>query len=317
MKVLITGIAGFAGSHLVELLLSKKYSVFGTVEHGDACKNVCQLKGKLNLIECDLTDFNSVKKVLQKTKPEEIYHLAGYSSVGKSFFNPLLVFQTNFYGSLNLLECIRQQKLDSKILLVSSVEIYGKVKPNQIPIKEDIPLAPISPYGTSKAGVDLLAYQYFRSYGLKTIRVRSFNHIGPRQNRGFVVPDFASQIAGIEKGWQKPIIQVGKLSFIRDFTDVRDVVKAYYLLMKKGKIGEAYNLCSGKGYKIKFILEHLLSLTSQKIKIKIGENQTRPTDIPILIGNNKKVKSKTGWSPKIPMEKSLEDTLNYWRKINH
>jgi GDP-4-dehydro-6-deoxy-D-mannose reductase len=314
MRVLITGIAGFAGSYLAELLLSKGYSVFGTVEKGDVCKNVCHLKKKLKLIECDLTNFASVKKVLQKVKPEEIYHLAGFSSVGGSFFNPFLVFQTNFYASLNLLECARLLKIDSKILLVASSDIYGKVKPNQIPIREETSLAPVSPYGTSKAGVDLLAYQYFCSYGLKTIRVRAFNHIGPRQNKGFVVPDFCFQIAKIEKGMQKPVIKVGELSFIRDFTDVRDMVKGYYLLMKKGRAGEVYNLCSGKGYRIKFILDHLLSLSSKKIEVKKGVNQKRPTDIPILIGDNKKVKSKIGWLPKISIEKSLEDTLNYWRE---
>jgi GDP-4-dehydro-6-deoxy-D-mannose reductase len=314
MKVLVTGIAGFVGSHLAELLLKKEDEVFGICLACESLKNIREIKKDLHLTNCDMTDFNQLSKVVKRINPDEIYHLAALSSVGKSFGNPLDTIETNVRGTLYLLEILRNRRKEVRILIVGSSDMYGIVKPKDIPIAEEKPLLPISPYGTSKAMCDLLAYQYFKSYGVRTIRVRAFNHTGPRQGIGFVVPDFASQIAKIEAGILPPVMKVGNLSSKRDISDVRDIVRGYQLLMKKGKAGEAYNICSGKAYSIKNVLKVLISLSKKKIRVRIDEKKNRPTEIPVLVGDNSKIKRATGWKPEISIEKTLEDTLNFWRR---
>jgi GDP-4-dehydro-6-deoxy-D-mannose reductase len=198
--------------------------------------------------------------------------------------------------------------------VVGSSDVYGIVKPKETPIKEDRPLLPVSPYGVSKAAGDLLAYQYFKSYEIYAIRARSFNHTGPRQRTGFVIPDFASQIAKIEKGFSPPVLKTGNLSSHRDLSDVRDVVKAYISLMGKGKAGEAYNICSQKAYSIEHLLNILCSLSKKRIRAEKDRKRNRPAEIPILLGSNAKIRKATRWMPMIPIEKTLEDTLDYWRK---
>jgi GDP-4-dehydro-6-deoxy-D-mannose reductase len=183
-----------------------------------------------------------------------------------------------------------------------------------VPISEERPLRPVSPYGASKAACDLLAYQYFESYEVQVIRARAFNHTGPRQNTGFVVPDFASQIAQIELGRLPQVLKVGDLSARRDISDVRDVVGAYAALMARGKPGQAYNICSGKAYKIERLLGILLSLSRERIRIQSDKRKNRPAEIPLLLGDNSRLKKATGWKPKIPLEKILKDTLNFWRQ---
>ena len=313
MKALITGIAGFVGSHLAELLVGKNYEVFGTCLACESLENIQSLKKKIALDECDIKDFDQLSKLVKNILPDQIYHLAAFSSVGKSFEKPLKALEVNLQGTLNLLEILRNSKRKVKLLLVGSADVYGKVEKKDLPIKETLPLNPISPYGASKACADILAYQYFNSYGVNVIRVRSFNHTGPRQAKGFVIPDFASQIAQIEKGYAKPFIKVGNTEAERDISDVRDIVNGYYLLMKKGKPGEAYNLCSGNSYKIKYLLEYLLNLSEKEIKVVTSQNRKRPTDIPILLGDNSKIKKEVGWKPKIPIIKTLKDTLDFWR----
>lgn len=312
MKALITGIPGFVGSHLCELLVEKNIEVFGTYLEGESLENLKSVKKNIVLFECDITDFDSLSKLVKKILPDQIYHLAGFSSVGKSFENPLETIGINVRGTLYLLEILRNLKKKIKILNVSSADIYGKVKRNQLPIKETHSLVPVSPYGASKACGDLLAYQYFQSFGVQVIRARSFNHTGPRQAKGFVVPDFASQVAKIELSLSKPKITVGNLDAKRDISDVRDVVLAYYLLLKKGKPGDAYNVCSGKAFRINYLLNYLLKLTKRKVSIVQGKTQKRPTDIPILLGDNTKIKKGVGWKQKITIEKTLEDTLKFW-----
>lgn len=314
MRVLITGIAGFVGSHLAELLLKKGEEVFGICLPGESLENIQEIKKKLHLANCNIINFNQLSKVVKRTNPDEIYHLAAFSSVGKSFKHPLDTIEANIRGTLNLLEILRNIKKKTRILIVGSSDMYGIVKPKDIPITEEKTLLPVSPYGSSKAACDLLAYQFYKSYGVQAIRIRAFNHTGPRQGTGFVVPDFASQITNIEAGILPPIIKVGNLSTRRDISDVRDVVRGYYLLMKKGKAGEAYNICSGKAYSIQNVLKVLISLSKKKIKVKIDKKRNRPAEIPVLVGSNSKIRKATGWKPKISLEKTLEDTLNFWRR---
>jgi GDP-4-dehydro-6-deoxy-D-mannose reductase len=314
MKVLITGIAGFVGSHLAELLLEKGDEVFGICLACESLENIREIKKDLHLTNCDITDFDQLSKVIRRINPDEIYHLAALSSVGKSFGHPADTIETNVSGTLYLLEILRNRRKEVRILIVGSSDMYGVVKPKDIPITEEKPLLPVSPYGSSKAMCDLLAYQYFKSYGVQAIRVRAFNHTGPRQGMGFVVPDFASQIAKIEADILPPVMKVGNLSSKRDLSDVRDIVRGYQLLMKEGKAGEAYNICSGKAYSIKNVLKGLLSLSKKKIRVRMNEKMNRPAEIPVLVGENSKIKRDTGWRQKIPIEKTLQDTLNFWRR---
>ena len=314
MKILITGIAGFVGSHLAERLLKTENEIFGICLPGESLENIRKIRKNLHLSNCDITRFDQLSRVVKRIGPDQIYHLAALSSVGKSFSHPLDTIQTNIRGTLYLLETVRNLKKRIKILVVGSSDMYGKVLPKEVPITENKPLLPISPYGMSKAACDLLAYQYFASYGVYAIRARAFNHTGPRQRTGFVIPDFASQIAKIEVGQMPPVLKVGNLSTKRDISDVRDVVRAYVSLMGKGKAGEAYNICSQEAYSIKNVLKVLLTLSKKKIKVGVDEAKNRPAEIPILVGNNDKIRKATGWKPNIPMEKTLEDTLNFWRR---
>jgi GDP-4-dehydro-6-deoxy-D-mannose reductase len=314
MKVLITGIAGFVGSYLAERLLRTGNEIFGIYLPGESLENVQKIRRSLHLSDCDITQFDRLSRLVKRINPDQIYHLAALSSVGKSFSHPLDTIGTNIRGTLYLLEITRSLKKQIKILVVGSSDMYGKVSPKEIPITEEKLLLPISPYGVSKATCDLLAYQYFASYGVHVIRARAFNHTGPRQRTGFVIPDFASQIAKIEAEQMPPILKVGNLSTKRDISDVRDVVRAYVSLMRKGKTGEAYNICSQEAYSIRNVLKILLSMSKKKIKVEVDKVKNRPAEIPILMGNNSKIKKVTGWKPKIPIEKTLGDTLNFWRR---
>ena len=317
MKVLITGIAGFAGSYLAEEVLKKGDEVFGICLACESLENVAKIKKQIRILHEDITDLDQISRRVKKINPDQIYHLAALSSVGESFSKPVEMIENNFRGTLNLLEIIRKLKWPTRILIAGSCDMYGIVKPEETPIKEERSLLPVSPYGVSKAAGDLLAYQYFKSYGVNVIRARAFNHTGPGQRTGFVIPDLASQIARIEKSHLSPVLKVGNLSSQRDLSDVRDVVRAYTALMAKGKAGEAYNICMQKAYSIEHMLNILCSLSKKRISIQIDEKRNRPAEIPILSGNNSKIKKATGWKPKIPIEKTLEDTLTYWRGKNN
>jgi GDP-4-dehydro-6-deoxy-D-mannose reductase len=313
VKVLITGIAGFAGSHLAELLVRKGDEVFGTCLACESLDNVRRIRRRLHLSTCDITDHNHLFRVIKRIGPDQIYHLAALSSVGRSFSEPKKTIGDNIRGTLNLLEAVRNLGKPVRILVVGSSDIYGKVKPGEVPITEEKPLLPVSPYGLSKAACDLLAYQYFESYRVPAVRARAFNHTGPRQSAGFVIPDFASQIARIEAGLLPPVIRVGDLSSRRDLSDVRDVVRAYLSLMRRGKPGQAYNICSQQAYRIRDVLKSLLALSKKKIKVEVDKDKYRPAEIPILQGDNSRIRKATGWKPKVPLEKTLKDTLDFWR----
>lgn len=313
MRVLITGIAGFAGSYLAEEVLKKGDKVYGICLACESMENIEKIKKQIRISHGDVTDLDQLSRLVKKINPNQIYHLAALSSVGESFSKPMEMIENNIRGTLNLLEIIRKHKWPTRILIAGSSDMYGVVKPKEIPITEERPLLPVSPYGLSKAAGDLLAYQYFKSYGTNVIRARAFNHTGPRQRTGFVIPDLASQIARIEKSHLSPVLKVGNLSSKRDLSDVRDVVRAYIALMARGKAGEAYNICSQKAYSIEHMFNILCSLSKKRISIQIDQKKNRPAEIPILYGNNSKIKKDTGWKPQIPIEKTLEDTLDYWR----
>ncbi|MFH1369624.1 MAG: GDP-mannose 4,6-dehydratase [Elusimicrobiota bacterium] len=314
MKALITGITGFVGSHLAEYLLSKKdIEVWGFDRWRSNKENIRDIEDKVKIIECDMRDATSVESAIRKVKPDKIFHLAAQSFVPTSWHAPAETLTTNIIGELNIFEAVREVGINPWIQLAGSSEEYGMVYPEETPIKETNPLRPLSPYGVSKVGQDLLGYQYAQSYKMKIIRTRGFNHTGPRRGEVFVESNFAKQIAKIEKNKQEPVIYVGNLDARRDYTDVRDMVKAYWLSTEKCEPGEVYNICSGKDFAIKKVLEILLSYSKVKVEVKQDPDRMRPSDVEILLGDNTKFCKATGWKPEIPFEKTMEDLLNYWR----
>lgn len=312
MKILITGISGFVGSHMAEYCQSKGCEVYGTIRWRSDTQNIKHLEN-LNLLECDLTDASAVKSVIEKVKPDRIFHLAAQSYVHASWTEPMQTLDTNIRSELNILEAIRGiEDYDPLIQIAGSSEEYGNAE--NMPITENTPLLPVSPYGVSKVAQDLLARQYFKSYGIRAIVTRGFNHTGKRRGEVFVCSSFAKQVAQIEKGKAKPVILHGNLDAQRDFTDVRDMVHAYWLALEKGVPGEVYNICSGKSIKIKSILKKLVSFSNVKITLKQDPERMRPSDLEILSGDCTKFKEVTGWTRQYAISDTLKDLLDYWRE---
>lgn len=315
MKALITGITGFVGSHLADFLLSEGIEVHGMRRRRSPLVNIKDILGKIDLIECELKDLSSVKTTLNNVRPDFIFHLAAQSYVPTSWTSPADTLTNNVIGELNILEAIKELGLDeTRIQLAGSSEEYGLVFENEVPITENNPLRPLSPYGVSKVAQDLLGFQYFHSYGLKVIRTRAFNHTGPRRDEMFVTSNFAQQIVRVEKKMQPPVLRVGNLEAKRDFTDVRDVVRAYYLVTKMGEPGDVYNIASNKTYRIQEMLDMLLSMAGVEITTEEDPARLRPSDVPVLLGDASKLRKLTGWEPKIPFEQTLRDLLDYWRE---
>lgn len=316
-KILITGASGFAGSHLVEYLIdNNKKNIFGTYYSDKGIENLEKSKDKINLVKVDLTDENQTNDLIGKIKPDEIYHLAAFASAAGSFASPKKTVINNISSQINLFESVKNNNLnDTKILIISSAEVYGDVDPNDLPIDENTKFNPTNPYAVSKLTQDFLGRQYFMADKLKVVIARPFNHIGKRQSPDFVVSAFAKKIAEIEKGTREPVLPVGNLEAKRDFTDVKDMVRAYVLLMEKGKEGDAYNIGSGVSYKISDILDRLLSYSKVKVTISQDKSLFRPIDNPNLVCDFSKLKILTGWEPKIKIEETLKDTLDYWRNI--
>ncbi|MCD6191967.1 MAG: GDP-mannose 4,6-dehydratase [Candidatus Aminicenantes bacterium 4484_214] len=315
MRVLLTGITGFAGSHLAEYILNHhpEVEVFGLIRWRSRRENIVHLENKITLVEGDLKDIVSLKKILAVVKPDWIFHLAAQSFVPTSWKCPAETFSINAIGQINLFEAILDLGLSPKIQIAGSSEEYGLVFEDEIPIKETNPLRPLSPYAVSKVAQDLLAFQYWKSYGLRTVRTRGFNHTGPRRGEVFICSNFARQIAEIEKKKREPVILVGNLEAKRDFTDVRDIVRAYWLSLERGEEGEVYNIGTGRAYAMQDILDMLISLSQVKVKVKVDPERLRPSDVPILLPDSSKFRQLTGWEPRIPLRQSLEDLLNYWR----
>lgn len=316
MRALITGITGFAGSHLADYLLAQQpaVKVFGIRRWRSRTENIDHLEGKIRLVECDLRDAAAVQGVLSEVRPDFIFHLAAQSYVPASWSAPSETLTTNLLGQTNIFEAVRALGIDPVMQIAGSSEEYGLVLPDEVPIKESNPLRPLSPYAVSKVAQDLLAYQYFKSYGLKSIRTRGFNHTGPRRGEVFVTSNFAKQIAAIEAGLKEPVIRVGNLDSQRDFTDVRDMVRAYWLAVTKAEPGEVYNVASGKAVTIRELLDRLLALSDTEVEVQVDPERLRPSDVEILLGDFSKFHADTGWEPTIPLDQTLKDTLDFWRQ---
>jgi len=314
-KALITGISGFVGSHLAEHLLSKGFEVHGTIRPRSRRENIKHIESKLKLFDVDIKEEHSIMRVLKESKPDYIFHLAAQSFVPTSFSAPQETINTNVNGTISVLEAVRELNLDSVIQIAGSSEEYGIVFLNELPIEETNLFRPVNPYGVSKVGQDLVAAGYYNSYKIKSIVTRAFNHTGPRHGEQFVTSNFAKQIAEIESGKRKPIIKVGNLDAWRDFTDVRDIVRAYTLAVEMCDPGEAYNICSEKAHSIKELLNMLISLSKNEIIMEQDPARMRPSDNEVIQGDCSKFREKTGWRPEIPLKKTLEDLLNYWREL--
>jgi len=314
MNVLITGISGFVGSYLAELLLEKGIDVHGSIRWRSKRDNIAHLGDKIHLHECDIRDASSIRKTIFESKPRYIFHLAAQSFVYTSWAAPGETLMTNIQGQLNVLETMRDIEWDCRCLVIGSSEEYGKVREDELPITEENPLRPMSPYGVSKVTQDLLAYQYHESFGIDLVRTRAFNHTGPRRGEVFVASNFARQIAEIEARKREPLIMVGNLEAQRDFSDVRDVVKAYLLAIEKCESGEVYNICSGKSVRIQELLDRLLDMADVTVEVKQDPSRMRPSDVMVLRGSAEKFKRATGWKPEIPFEQTLRDLLEFWRE---
>jgi len=315
-KILITGVTGFVGKHLATHLLSEKsYEIIGTYRSDSSLEALVDIKDEIQLKKVDLNDRDAVASLVLDSKPDVIFHLAAQASPAKSFSIPVETLTNNIVSEFSLLDTLREHELkEIRVIVISSAEIYGIITPHDLPVDEDTPLRPATPYAVSKLAQDFLSYQHFLAYKLDIVRLRPYNHIGPGQKEGYVVTDFAKQIAEIERGKKDDEISVGNLEAKRDFTDVRDMVKAYALAMEKGKAGEVYNIGCGKSQKIEDILHKLLSFSSKKITVTVDQSRFRPIDVPEIRCDVSKFHELTGWEPTIPFEKTLEDILDFWRK---
>ena len=314
-RVLVTGVTGFAGSHLVDYMAERgDAEIWGIQRWRSRTENIEHLRDHMRLIECDLRDAESTRDAIEQVRPDWIFHLAAQSFVPTSWKAPTESLTTNVLGQLHLFEACRRLGLKPRIQVACSSEEYGMVYENELPIRETNPLRPLSPYAVSKVAQDMLAYQYFMSYQTDVVITRGFNHEGPRRGPVFVASDFAKQIADIERGLKAPVIHVGNLEARRDFTDVRDMVRAYWLALEKCQGGEIYNICSGKAWRIKDVLDLLLGMTKVKIEVREDPARLRPSDVPVLLGDHSKFTDRTGWKPSIPFEQTLKDMLEFWRR---
>lgn len=338
MRVLITGITGMAGSHLAEYALQlADVEVYGTyrsrsrmdnlqdlARHGklhtiegvvDSAQALDQLRrpGAVNILECDLRDGWATARLIAAIRPDRIFHLAAQSFVPLSFSSPVETLQTNTTLQINLFEAVRQVGITPLIHIAGSSEEYGLVLPGELPLRETNPLRPLSPYAVSKVTQELLALQYFHSYGLRTVVTRGFNHTGPRRGPTFVTSSFARQIAEAEAGLRPPVVHHGDLSARRDWCDVRDMVHGYWLALERGEPGQVYNIGAGRAYHVYEVLDILCDLATVSIERRPDPARIRPSDVPVLIADASKFRAQTGWAPSIPFRQTLSDLLDYWR----
>jgi GDP-4-dehydro-6-deoxy-D-mannose reductase len=310
-KVFITGISGFVGSHLAELLRDRgDYDVYGTV-FGSG--NVIEGIDPSHLLPLNLLEKDTVAHVVETIQPAWVFHLAALTSPAISLSEPGKTISNNVEAQVNVFEALKGKDWVERVLVVGSAEEYGRVRPEDVPIDELIPLRPMNPYAVSKIAQDFLGLQYFQTYHLPVVRVRPFNHTGERQTPLFVVPAFAEQIAKIEKGLQEPVVKVGNLEAIRDFTYVKDMAAAYLLVMQKGNLGDVYNLGSGVGHAISEVLHRLLDLTDVEIRVEQDPQRMTPSDVPKLVCQADKFVQLTGWKIEVGFEQMLGHVLDYFR----
>jgi GDP-4-dehydro-6-deoxy-D-mannose reductase len=313
LRALITGISGFVGSHLAEhLLASAEWIVCGAV-YGDT-RNIDHLRDRLTLYEGELSELDRVRDIVGDSRPDAIFHLAAQPVVSVSRKDPWGTLENNIRLQLNVLEAAAQVAPKAAVLVIGSSEEYGLVSPADLPVKEDAPLRPTSPYAVSKIAQDYLGLQYYLSHGTRAIRMRPFNHIGPRQRRGFVAPDFASQIAEIEAGLRPPVLLVGQLDVARDFSDVRDIVRGYALAATYGAPGEVYNIGACEAHTVRELLDTLLRHAATDIEVRQDPERMRPVDTPVIVGDCSKFRAAAGWEPRISFEQTVKDVLDDWRK---
>jgi len=314
LRALITGVTGFAGSHLAEYLVAHTdLEVWGTdIRSND--RNIAAIRDNMHLIVGDISDPVVVSDVLSQAEPDYIFHLAAQAFVPLSWSDPWETMANNIRAQLNILQILSNSTARPRLLVVGSADEYGMISPDDLPVNEEAPLRPYSPYAVSKIAQDMLGYQYFASHGLPVVRVRPFNHIGARQSPSFVASDFAKQIAEIEHGRRNPLLSVGNLDAERDFTDVRDMVRGYHLALEEGEWGEVYNLGAERAYSIEQVLEMLLGMSEAQIEIVQDPARLRPSDVPVVVSDCRKFRERTGWSPKLSLRESLTSVLDYWRQ---
>jgi GDP-mannose 4,6-dehydratase len=317
VKVLITGVTGFVGGHLARYIVHhcEDVELWGIKRWRSPTEGISDIESQIRLIDCDLLDLGSIVKAISSSKPDIIFHLAAQSYVPISFTAPVETYNTNVLGTINVLEAVRACGIDPVVHVCSSSEVYGAVPESEIPTAEDCPMAPISPYGVSKAAGDMTAYAYFKAYGMKTVRSRAFSHSGPNRGRVFVDSFFARQIVQIERGLQEPFVRVGGLESVRTFCDVRDIVRGYWLLACHGVAGEAYNIGGTCTLSIRAVLEMVIKFSTYRgqIQPKVDETLQRPTDVLLQIPNCSKFQALTGWTPEIPYYNTLRDIVSFWR----
>lgn len=314
MRFLITGISGFAAGHLAARLRAERHEVFGTTRRPAAdLPQRLQLPGD-RLFVADLHDAAPLADIIRAVRPEGVFHLAAFTSPSASFADPGAAYRSNLGGSLNLFAAVRAAGVRCRIVWIGSSDAYGQVNAGELPVTERNLFRPLSPYAVSKAAADLAAYQWSRAHGLDVVRVRPFNHTGPGQAPEFVCADFASQIVAVERRVQPPHIAVGNLDVARDFTDVRDVVRAYLLAWERGQSGEAYNVCSGSARTPRQIVETLLRLSGVQAEMVARHERQRPIDVPVLVGDAGALRAASGWTPEIAWEHTLRDVLDDWRR---
>ena len=312
MKILITGADGFVGGHLTAFLAANTDAdLFGTRLF--PLPEDYRPSIDIRWWQLDLREQARVHAILHEVQPDLIFHLAAQAFVPASFDDPWHTLENNIRGQLNIFQSIMELELDCRVLVVSSAEVYGEIRADENPVDEHQPLRPANPYSVSKVTQDMLAMQYHLSHGLHTVRARAFNHIGPGQNTRFALPNFAAQIAAIEAGAQEPVIRVGNLDAERDFTDVRDVVRAYYLMLTRGKAGAVYNVCRGEAYSMRYLLDLLCDMSSVELAVAVDEKRLRPLDVPRVIGDATRLRQDTAWEPTIDIHQSLADILDHTR----
>jgi GDP-4-dehydro-6-deoxy-D-mannose reductase len=314
MRILVTGITGFAGGHLAESLLARNYTVIGLSRRGAWPAPLRHLAKEVDLRGCELCDSSAVESVLRDVQPDRICHLAGYARTGRSFDEPDEAWNGNLTTTRRLYEAATRWGGQPRILFIGSGLIYGSTPDGRPPPDELAPLRPGSPYAASKAAADLVSYQVYCAPGLDVVRARPFNHIGPRQDAEFAVAHFARQIVAIERGQRPPILETGDLRPIRDLTDVRDTVAAYLVLLEKGRAGEAYNVASGQGYTMQTVLDRLLALAKVSAEVAQRTELVRPTEQAAVRADASKLRRDTGWQPNRTLDETLADVLDYWRR---
>lgn len=307
-KGLVIGAAGFVGKYLIKEISANKIDVYATKLPHERLENV-----EAKIYDLDIMDKEAIIALFLEIQPDYIFHLAAQSSVGLAWKNPTLTVDVNIKGSINVMDAVRELFYKPRVLLIGSGEEYGHIQPGETPIAETNLLRPGNIYAATKACQNMIGNIYSKAYDMELMMVRAFNHIGPEQAPMFVVSDFCKQVAEIEKGLREPVMMVGNLAAKRDFTDVRDVVKAYVSLVQKGEPGETYNVGSGNAQEIRQVLDLIISLSDKEIRVEIDPNKIRPVDVPIIEADITKINRLTGWKPEIPLEQTIRETLNYWR----